>query len=157
MHLILLDLTVIFSPTGTGGLHCYDEVPEVLAHWQAQGASIVPLAPDEAYAEAWRSMAPQYPVWPTVGWVQWRQVDAWRTLCTQLSRLPSGCRLFTARPAWLAAAETAGIRGVGILRDPHTMAALSGTWLGLLPIVAPENLISGDAESIYPGNKKPAV
>lgn len=130
VRVILVDLAVLFEVRPGAGVDFFPDVLAALDRWQGMGATVVGISTDVSRYGAHRSLLAEQSV-PVIDQPlpRWRQVGAWHDVLSEMNQTPEQCVFVAGSPALMAFARQAGVRSVGVLRDPHTMAVLDGLWV----------------------------
>ncbi|OYY51964.1 MAG: hypothetical protein B7X35_05030 [Halothiobacillus sp. 14-56-357] len=127
---VWVDLAALFEVRASGAPELFADVLDVFEQWRALGLTVVGITTDARrydprlfsfFGEAFVVIERPLP--------QWRQTQTWIDLAEEMEVSPEQVVFITSTPMLMGFARFAGLRTVGVMRDPHTMAVLDGYWV----------------------------
>lgn len=127
---VWVDLATLFRVQPNGVLELFPDVLTAFEQWRAIGVGVVGITTDA------RRYGPQLSSFfgealPVVDQPlpRWRQVGTWLGLAEEMNVSPGQIAFIASTPMLMGFARQAGLRALGVLRDPHTMTVLEGVWV----------------------------
>jgi methionine salvage enolase-phosphatase E1 len=130
---VWVDLAALFDSQPDDELVLFPDALDAFEQWRALGLKVVGITADARrcgsrlssfFDEAFVVIDRPLP--------QWRQMETWLDLAQEMAISPEQVVFITSAPMLMSFAHRAGLRTVGVLRDPHTMAVLDGYWVDSL-------------------------
>jgi beta-phosphoglucomutase-like phosphatase (HAD superfamily) len=145
-QVVCVDLAALFEVRPDGELGLFPDVRDAVEQWRAMGLKVVGVTTDAQRYGAQLSRLLGEAIVADQPLPRWRQAGIWHELAEKMSVLPEQMVFIAGAPMLMAFARQAGIRVVGVLRDPGTMAVLDGVWVDGLAAI-PWGDLSGGADS----------
>jgi len=130
---VWVDLAALFQVRACGAPELFADVLDAFEQWRALGVKVVGITTDARrydprlfsfFGEAFVVIERPLP--------QWRQTQTWLDLAEEMDVSPERILFIASTPMLMGFARRAGLRTVGVMRDPHTMAVLDGYWADTL-------------------------
>lgn len=130
---VWVDLAALFQVRAGGAPELFADVLDAFEQWRVLGLKVVGITTDARrydprlfsfFGEAFVVIERPLP--------QWRQTQTLLDLAEEMDVSPERILFIASTPMLMGFARRAGLRTVGVMRDPHTMAVLDGYWVDAL-------------------------
>jgi len=130
---VWVDLAALFDFQPDDKLVLFPDALDAFEQWRALELKVVGITADvRRYGSRLSSVFDETFVVIERPLPQWRQMETWLDLAQEMAVSPEQIVFITSTPMLMSFARRAGLRTVGVLRDPHTMAVLDGYWVDSL-------------------------
>ncbi len=130
---VWVDLAALFDFQPDDKLVLFPDALDAFEQWRALELKVVGITADvRRYGSRLSSVFDETFVVIERPLPQWRQMETWLDLAQEMAVSPEQIVFITSAPMLMSFARRAGLRAVGVLRDPHTMAVLDGYWVDSL-------------------------
>ena len=142
---VWVDLATLFKVRPGGVLELFPDALNAFEQWRAMGLEVVGITTDARrygprlssfFGEALPVIDRPLP--------RWRQTETWLDLAEEMNVSPERIVFIASTPMLMGFARRAGLRTLGVMRDPHTMTALEGVWVDELSVI-PWRDLAGEA------------
>ncbi len=146
IQVIWLDLATLFKGSPDGEQEVFADVPDAFEFWRSNGLSVAGITTDaQRYGSSISSaLGDAFPVIERT-LAQWRQTQTWLDLVEKRNTKPERIVFVGSSSVLIDGARRAGLRTLGVMRNPYTMAVLEGFWVDTLSAVSWTDLAEGGA------------